>query len=168
MNPTTPMPERRPSPISGLTMIELMVGVFLVTVIFLAIWFNYGHQQEIWKRGRDKVLLQQACTQASEQIARDIRFGSRVEYNPPDDITIYRFDRELDADVLVRHYFLNSGTQQITMTGNRPVVPELCTALTFSPGPDTSEVRYTLTLKDPWENKATFRGSAFLRNIVLE
>ncbi len=161
-------PKRALSPIAGLTMIELMVGLFMVTVIFLAIWFNYGHQQEIWKRGRDKVLLQQACTQACEQMARDIRFGSRVFYNAQDDLTIYRFDREIDADVVVRRYRRDGATEQIVMQGIGPVVPEKCVSCTFTPGPDTTEVRIVLTLKDVWENQATFRQSAFTRNVVLE
>jgi len=159
-------------------MIELMVGVFLVTVIFLAIWFNYGHQQEIWKRGRDKVLLQQACTQACEAIGRDVRFGARAEVSgAPGNSELRIFDRD---DNLIRHYRRQGG---FLMAGSTSVVPESCAAITFtmSPRPDTSEVRWVLTFMDNdvtrlndgprgggWGNKVTYRSSAFLRNIVLE
>ncbi len=143
---------------SGLTMIECLVGVFLFTLIFFAYWMTFKTNGDIWNRGKDKVLLQQACTQASEAMARDIRAGGSIIFTNASDITIR--DRNNVNDI--RRYHL-AGSQLVTGT-NTPVVPETCTALTFSVAADQTAVTFLVTLKDRWENKATVRGSAHLRN----
>ena len=144
----------------GLSMIEALVGLVIVTVLFLAIWFHYSHNVEIWKRGRDKVLLQQALSQASEAITRDARAGAGIVMNSASDISF------LDRDGnLIRRYYRDGTSEQLVTTGGQPVVPEKCTAVSFAMAPDSTEIRYVLTLKDPWENKATISGSAHLRNL---
>jgi type II secretory pathway component PulJ len=170
--------KRALSPVAGLTMIELMVALAIGTAVLLALWFNYAHQQEIWKRGRDKVLLQQAVTQASEAIGRDVRFGARAEVSGASTSGELRiFDRQ---DNLIRRYRRVNG---VLMAGNEVVVPESCAALEFTmlDPPDTNEVRWLITLVDNdvskfsdgvrgggWANKVTYRSSAFLRNVVVE
>ena len=142
----------------GFTAIELLIATFVVSTMFVAFWFNYSHNQQVLNRGRDKVLLQQALSQASEAIARDVRAGAGITLSGPTSLSV--FDR---GGALIRQYSL-SGDRLVTNGGN-PVVPERCTALTFTMAPDTTEVWYVLTLEDAWLNKATVRGSACVRNL---
>lgn len=163
-------PTKRLSANAGLTMMEILVALIIIAVLFIAYWFNYSHSNEVWKRGRDKVLLQQALTTACEQMARDVRFGSSVDI-AGSSITIQRYDQADEVFVPVRHYALASNQLMIddgTGGSATPLVPEKCAALQFSRGPfgDTTEVRFVVTLEDKWANQATFRGSAFLRNIA--
>lgn len=146
---------------SGLSMIEALVGTFIVVGLFLGIWYTYDANRIVWDRGRDKVLLQQALTQASEAIARDVRAGASVALTGSSDLTI--FDR--DGNV-IRRYFRDGGASQLVTAIDEPIIPEKCTALSFVLSADTSEVRFQFTLKDRWENKATLRNSAHLRNEV--
>ena len=144
---------------AGLTMIEALVATFIIFSIFLGVWFTFDTNRKVWDRGKDKVLLQQALTQASEEIARDVRAGASVSLTGSDDLTI--FDRNGNT---IRRYFIDEGN--LSTATDTPVVPEGCTALNFVLNPDTSEVRFEFTLKDRWENKATLRNSAHLRNEV--
>lgn len=145
---------------AGIALIEALIGIVLVTVFFIAIWFHYRHNQEIWSRGRDKILLQQALSQASEAITRDARAGAGVVVNGASDISI--LDRGGNT---IRRYYRDGSSGLLVTTGGQPVVPEACAAVTFTMDPDTTEIRYVLTLKDPWENRATVSGSAHLRNL---
>jgi hypothetical protein len=147
-------------------MMEILIVLIIIVALFIAYWLNYSHSNEIWKRGRDKVLLQQAGTMAVEQIGRDIRFGSRASI-AGSQLTIERYDQEDSVFVDVREYSLSSN--QLQMDGS-PLVPEKCASLLFTYGPDddTTEVRFVITLEDKWANQATFRGSAFMRNIAQD
>jgi hypothetical protein len=145
---------------AGLTVIEAIVATFIIFAVFLGFWMTYDTNREIWDRGRDKVLLQQALTQAAEEIARDVRSGSSVALSGGNDLTIY--DR---SGAPIRRYFVDSGVSQLSTAVDEPVVPETCTALSFTLGADTTEVLFRLTLKDKYENSATIRSSAHLRNL---
>jgi hypothetical protein len=141
-------------------MIEAMVGLAIVTMLFIAVWFHYAHNREIWMRGRDKVLLQQALTQAAEAIGRDARVGAGVTLNSATDISIQDRDGNL-----IRRYYRDAGTERLVTAGGEPVVPEKCAAVSFTVTPDSTEIRFVLTLEDPWLNQARMRGAAHLRNL---
>lgn len=153
--------DRRPQRnCAGLSLIEALIGTFIVVVLFIAVWFHYAHTQEIWKRGRDKVQLQQAISQVSEAIGRDARAGAGVVVSSASDITIV--DRYGNA---IRRYYHDGANGLLLMTGGDPVVPEKCTAVTFTLAADSTQLRYLFTLEDSWLNRATIRGSASLRNL---
>jgi type II secretory pathway pseudopilin PulG len=148
---------------NGFTMIELIVSTLLIIVIAFAVAQTYHLNREMWSRGRDKVLLQQACTWCAERIQRDIRAGQSVTLASPSDITIAM---ETPGGLANRRFFIDSG--KLSTASGQPLAEETCSALTFTLFPDASdvqEVRFVLTLKDRWENAATVRGSAHLRNL---
>lgn len=144
---------------AGLTVMETLISTFVILAIGLGVWFTYDANRKVWDRGMDKVLLQQSCTQACEAIARDVRLGASVTLSGGNDLTIY--DR---SGNVVRRYFIDSGVGKLSTASDEPVVQEVCSNLSFTLNADTSEVRFQLTLKDRWENAATIRSSAHLRN----
>ena len=144
-------------------MIELIVSTLLIIVIAFVIAQTYHLNREMWSRGRDKVLLQQACTWCAERIQRDIRAGASVYLASPSDITI---TMETVGGTANRRFFIDAG--KLSTAAGQPLAEETCTALNFTLWPDeddVQEVRFELTLKDRWENAATVRGSAHLRNL---
>lgn len=147
----------------GLTMIEAMIGVFLFTLLFLGAWTWYDTNRKVLDRGKDKLSLQQAQTQAVEAMSRAIRAGSSVVLSGGNDLTIY--DR---AGNVVSRFFRDGTSKKLSTAAGAAVIPEECTAITFTipaiDPPDTTEIRFSLTIKDRWENSATVRGSAHLRN----
>lgn len=145
---------------SGLSMIEALISTFIVVSILLGVWFTYDTNRKVWDRGKDKILLQQALTQASETITRDVRSGARVTLSNG---VLTIFDRDNNT---IRTYFRDSGASELVTAVDQPIVPEKCTALSFVVSDDTPEVQFQFTLKDRWENKATVRASAHLRNEV--
>ena len=144
----------------GFTMIELLVSTMLIMIIAWAVASTYKLNREMWNRGRDKVLLQQSCTWCAEAMARDIRAASDATLNGASDLSL--FDR---TDTQFRRYFINNS--RLSTAAGQTVAEEICPAVTFELLPDADdveEVRFVLTLKDRWENSATVRGSAHLRN----
>ena len=147
----------------GFTMIELLVVTVIILVIAFVVGQTYKLNREMWSRGRDKVLLQQSCTWCAERIQRDIRAGASVSLADPSDITI---TMETEGGPANRRFFIDAG--KLSTAAGQPIAEETCTALNFTLWPDednVQEVRFVLTLKDRWENAATVRGSAHLRNL---
>jgi hypothetical protein len=71
-----------------------------------------------------------------------------------------------DGSISTRRFFIDAG--KLSTASGQALADETCSALTFELFPDeddVEEVRFVLTLKDRWENAATVRGSAHLRNL---
>src|SRR5262245_12993390 len=114
---------------SGFTVMELLVASTLIIIIAFTIGSTYKLNREMWNRGRDKVLLQQACTWCAEAMGRDIRAASDASLSGISDLTLY--DR---TDTQFRRYFINNS--RLSTAANEPVADEICTAVTFTLLPD--------------------------------
>jgi type II secretory pathway pseudopilin PulG len=148
----------------GFTITELLVATLIIVIVAFVVAQTYKLNREMWSRGRDKVLLQQATTWCAERIQRDIRAGQSVSLPDPSDITITM--ETLGGGATSRRFFIDAG--KLSTAAGQPLTQETCSALTFELYPDETdveEVRFVLTLKDRWENAATVRGSAHLRNL---
>ncbi len=146
----------------GYTMVELMIALFLALLVALAAGAIVLTNQASFRRGREKIELQQETTRAVEQIARDVRRARWMAYDAghPDELAL------LDADgTEFRVYELGEvdGVAHVLQNG-APLAEQECTALAFAINADTTAVDILLELQDPAENRVRVESTAAIRN----
>jgi type II secretory pathway pseudopilin PulG len=145
-------------------MIELMISIVLLSLFLAGVATVFLANQNAFARGRDKVVLQQNVTWASEYITRTLRYARTVTIaGGNSDLSAYDFEGNL-----ICRYYRDSGASKLMfeVAGQpaRELLPEKVNSLAFTPNGDTTRVQYVFEAEDRNYNKVVIRSSAKLRN----
>ncbi len=155
---------------AGLTIIEMIIGIFLALVVLLGAGSVYVGTLKSFKVGSAKLRAQQEATILTTVINRKIRVGSTFEiYNVPNrsvpadsgnGLTI----RDADGAVMTRMEWSSSSTTLVDSLGNRLTAVNLQN-LKFLKDPATPKtVRYRFKADDQKGNFIDIQSAASVRN----
>jgi Tfp pilus assembly protein PilW len=149
----------------GLTMIELVLALFLVSFVTLAAGYIFLANQRSFKTGREKLLTQQNAAWCVEEVSRDLRRAWRVDPVNAQKIILY----DVNGYPLATWELGSEGGQNRVLRDGVAMAPEQCTTLQFSVlAPDTSAIGVALELADPSDNRVRMDNIVALRNFEVE
>jgi prepilin-type N-terminal cleavage/methylation domain-containing protein len=129
---------------AGFTIVELMIALFISLIVVLAIGHIMLVNQASWRRGCDKVYLQQNATEALEcmaqsiRSARDLRVVSATQFQTYDDVGV--------LEHTYRRYQTSTGPR--LQEDSRNLSEQDCSAFACTANADTTSVTISLQLQN--------------------
>lgn len=156
---------RRPrSPQSGLTLVELMIAIFISSVVVLALGrFVVSHERMIIG-GRNQAYLQQEMSRMFDTLGRDIHSSHAVYANGTSQFSTY------DRDGSVLHVYAKTasgGSYRLTRDGTA-LTDRACRMLNITTDADSTVLDLSLSLADVSGNQADGYIRLCVRNRALE
>ena len=150
----------------GFTIVELMVSSLLIVIFAYGAGNAYLNFLAAKGRGDAKLRLQADCTQATEQLAREIRSADSLRITgtwAAASLTVGTYTGTTAVDAI---YLKTSGSRRYLVhnpgTGESYMVPTPIDTLSVTKSGDL--VQIYLRLADTTGNKVTTLGSAVMRN----
>ncbi|MBM3317700.1 MAG: hypothetical protein FJY75_07590 [Candidatus Eisenbacteria bacterium] len=148
---------------SGVTLVELVIGLFLAMAVVLAMGRLILVNQRQWQLGRDKAVLQQNLTETLEWLARAVRAADSLAVVSATEFATYEDGAEIHRFALVA-----AGGENRLRRDGLDLVDRRCTAFQVTPNEDTTSLILRLELEDGAASRMTLMTVATPRNRSFE
>jgi hypothetical protein len=150
--------------VSGYTMIEMTVGVFLSLIVVLALGKIIQASSRTFGWGQDKTVLQQNTTEALKWMARSVRSARSLSV-----ASLSEFSTKDTTGAVVHNYKLQtvSGVPRLRQDGAN-LVDRRCTQFRVRPNADTTSLTIKLELQDNSGNLVGDSTRVTIRNRTFE
>lgn len=154
----------------GLTLIEFMVGAFLVAIVLFAAGSVYVSTEQSFKTGSKKLLAQQEATLLAKGLNRNVRIGSGYRvYNVPNESVPADSGNGLavlDASGtdIYRVEWDNTLETLVDSLGNRVTAMRLQDVMFKRDSTDPQTVRYRFKTNDEAGNLVDIESAVSVRN----
>jgi prepilin-type N-terminal cleavage/methylation domain-containing protein len=140
----------------GVTLIELLVAVALVSILFFGLASIYILMDDAWDRGASLVNLQRNGSYAMYEFSTTIRQGSMAVVTPTQ-LTV-----QDGSGTTIGRFYLQGSDNSLRDDSGTKIIPSTVDSLAFSQAGATIHV--DLLLVDDRDNAAFFNTNVSMRN----